>query len=147
MTFKLCDDCQTFFKVLPLDWQEIILPFWDHLKATTKGYVLVDNNQIIAGGLVFTECPPDMMYAKDEADTWMHNGYLYVGFIYVIEERRHQNLGSVWLQNLKKTHPKQNYWLTIEDLKLDVFYTKNGFKRIKSLHNQGVEEVLYIFNA
>ena len=60
-----------------------------------------------------------------------NKGYLYVGFIFVIEERRQQNLGSIWLDNLKKMYPNQKFWLTIEDLKLDTFYVKNGFKRIK----------------
>jgi GNAT superfamily N-acetyltransferase len=147
MTFEACTDCSEFFKILPKDWHEGIEPFWDTYKATTKGYLLIENNQIIAGGLVFYKCPPDMKYAEDEATIWITKGYLYVGFIYVIEERRQQNLGSVWLDNLKKMYPNQKFWLTIEDLKLDTFYTKNGFKRIKSLNNNGVEEVLYAFEG
>ena len=147
MTFEACTDCSEFFKILPKDWHEGIEPFWDTYKATTKGYLLIENNQIIAGGLVFYKWPPDMKYAEDEATIWITRGYLYVGFIYVIEERRQQNLGSVWLDNLKKTYPNQKFWLTIEDLKLDTFYTKNGFKRIKSLNNNGVEELLYAFEG
>uniref|UniRef100_UPI0040472D09 GNAT family N-acetyltransferase n=1 Tax=Mariniflexile sp. TaxID=1979402 RepID=UPI0040472D09 len=145
MTFKTCNDYPEFFNILPKDWQEGILPFWQTYKMTTQGYLLVEKNQIIAGGLVFSKCPPDMLYAESEANLWFDTGYLYVGFIYVIEERRQQNLGSVWLDHLKRMYPNQKYWLTIEDLKLDAFYIKNGFKRIKSLYNNGVEEVVYNF--
>ena len=147
MTFEACTNFLSFFKILPQDWQEGIVPFWETYKETTKGYLLIDNNKIIAGGLVFSAWPPDMLYAKDEAETWINKGYLYVGFIFVIEERRQQNLGSIWLDNLKKTYPNQKFWLTIEDLKLDAFYVKNGFKRIKTLNNNGLEEVLYTFEG
>ncbi|MEN3322916.1 GNAT family N-acetyltransferase [Mariniflexile soesokkakense] len=147
MTFKLCTEVSGFFKILPKDWQSGIVPFWESYKVTTKCYVLLENNQIIAGGLVFSTCPPDMLYAQNESNTWLHKGYLYLGFIYVIKERRQQNLGSLWLNELKTMHPKQNYWLTIEDLRLDAFYVKNGFERIKPLNNNGVEEVLYVFEA
>jgi len=147
MIFQPCEIIDSYFDILPLDWQETIVPFWKDLETSTKAYVLIDDNQIIAGGLVFSQCPPDMLYAKDEAKTWISKGYLYLGFIYVIEERRHQNLGSIWLDNLKKMFPKQKYWLTIEDLKLDAFYTKNGFKRMKSLYNNGNEEALYTYDA
>lgn len=145
MTFEACTNFTSFFKILPKDWQECIVPFWENYKKTTKGYLLIDNNEIIAGGLVFSTCPPDMLYDKDEAEIWINKGYLYVGFIFVIEERRQKNLGSIWLDNLKKTYPNQKFWLTIEDLKLDAFYIKNGFKRIKTLNNNGLEEVIYTF--
>lgn len=145
MIFKKTTEIEPFFNILPLDWQEGIVPFWSDLKATTSCYILEEKNQIIAGGLVFSSCPPDMKYAEKEVNFWFQNAYLYVGFIYVIPEKRGQNLGSFWLQNLKKKYPHQKYWLTIEDLTLDSFYTKNGFKRIKSIFNEGIEEVIYVF--
>lgn len=145
MTFEVCENCREFFKILPKDWQETILPYWEEIKKTTKGYLLVENQETIAGGLVFSKCPPDMLYAIDEANKWLNKGYLYLGFIYVIERKRHQNLGSVWFTNLKQLNPKQSYWLTIEDLKLDTFYTKNNFKKIKALFNDNQEEWLYVY--
>lgn len=147
MIFKRCTEVSDFFKILPKDWQDGIVPFWDEYEKNTKCYVLINDDQIIAGGLVFSTCPPDMFYAKNEAEIWLNKEYLYLGFIYVIEERRQQNLGSIWLSKLKDLHAKQNYWLTIEDLKLDTFYVKNGFRRIKSLNNSGTEEGLYIYEA
>jgi diamine N-acetyltransferase len=145
MTFQICNDFSEFFKILPKDWQENLIPFWETHKQTTQGYLLVENNQIISGGLVFSKCPPDLLYIEDEANKWFKNGYLYLGFIYVIEARRQQNLGSIWLESLKKMFPNQKFWLTIEDLNLNAFYVKNGFETVKSLDNQGVEEVLYTF--
>ncbi|MBP0904396.1 GNAT family N-acetyltransferase [Mariniflexile gromovii] len=145
MTFKLFTEVPDFFKILPKDWQESIMPFWGTYKTTTKCYVLLENNQIMAGGLVFSTCPPDMLYAEEEANSWLQKGYLYLGFIYVLEEKRGRNLGSLWLNELKTMHPKQNFWLTIEDLNLNAFYVKNGFNYIKSLYHDGVEEGLYVY--
>jgi diamine N-acetyltransferase len=147
MDFKETTTYQQFFNMLPADWQETILPFWETYKNTTKCYLLLEDEKPVAGGLVFYKCPPDMLYAKDEADEWLKKGYLYLGFIYVLEEKRGQNLGSIWLSNLKELFPKQNYWLTIEDLGLHGFYTKNGFKEIKALSNNGKKEVVYSFDA
>ena len=147
MNFKATHNYQPFFDMLPPDWQRNILPFWDSYKHKTTCYVLHDNNEIVAGGLVFSECSPDMLYAKEEADYWLKKGYLYLGFIFVLENRRGQNLGSLWLTKLKDKLPNQNFWLTIEDLSLDAFYSKNGFKRVKTLHNGNQEEVLYTFEA
>ncbi|MFG6686426.1 GNAT family N-acetyltransferase [Mariniflexile sp. HNIBRBA6329] len=147
MIFKRCTEIADFFKILPEDWQEGIMPFWETYKKTTKCYVLIENNQIMAGGLVFSTCPPDMLYAVEEANSWFRKGYLYLGFIYVLEEKRGRNLGSLWLNELKKMHSKQNYWLTIEDLNLDTFYAKNGFNYVKSLYNDGVEEGLYVYES
>lgn len=145
MTFKITEDCASFFNILPQVWQDSIVPFWKDYKETTKCYLLFDGNEIVAGGLVFSKCSIDMLYCENEANKWFVNGYLYIGFIYVIEARRQQNLGSIWLDSLKKVHPNQKYWLTIEDSKLDAFYVKNGFKRVKSLFHDGVEEVVYSY--
>ncbi|MBU3822664.1 GNAT family N-acetyltransferase [Flavobacteriaceae bacterium XHP0103] len=143
MVFKETIQYNQFFNILPLDWQETILPVWNNYKDTTKCYLLLDNEKPIAGGLVFYECPPDMLYAKEEAKVWFSKGYLYLGFVYVLQERRGQNLGSLWLSKLKDKFPQQKYWLTIEDLDLHSFYVKNGFKKIKELNDQGQKEVLY----
>ncbi|MGE5943096.1 MAG: GNAT family N-acetyltransferase [Flavobacteriales bacterium] len=147
MVFKETTSFNDFFNMLPIDWQETILPFWDTYKNTTKCYVLQENDTPIAGGLVFSECPPDMLYAKEEANILFKNGYLYLGFIYVLEEKRGQKLGSIWLSNLKNINSKQKYWLTIEDLGLHGFYIKNGFTKIKTLNNNGQEEALYCFDG
>lgn len=144
MTFEKRLDVDLFFSILPQDWKASILPFWDDYKSSTECFVIKNNNEVIAGGLVFSKCPPDMFYALDEANAFFENGYKYLGFIYVLEFRRGQNLGSFWLNSLKKLYPETRFWLTIEDLNLDHFYVKNGFQLKKSLFNNGVEERIYV---
>lgn len=147
MDFKEIENPHIFFNILPVDWQESIVPYWDVYKSSTKCFALFDNDKLIAGGLVFSECPPDMLYAKEEADYWFLKGYLYLGFIYVLEEHRGENLGSVWLSSLKKMFPKQKFWLTIEDADLHGFYAKNGFVKVNTLNNKGQKEIVYSFNG
>lgn len=143
MIFEVCENVEAFFEILPIDWKESILPYWDDLKSSTACYVILEKNKIIAGGLLFTVCTPDMLYAKVEAENWLKKGYKYLGFIYVVENRRHESLGSLWLNSLKEFLPEQKFWLTIEDKNLDTFYLKNGFKCIKHLINHGEKEWIY----
>lgn len=136
-----------FFEMLPKDWQETIIPFWDHLKQTTQIYVLVEDNVIVAGGLVFSICPPDMMYYESKANKWFQKGFLYLGFIYVDEMKRNRNLGSLWLDSVKKQYPKTGFWLSIEDENLDKFYGRNGFEKVETMKNTELnEESIYVFN-
>ena len=138
---------QLFFETLPNDWQETIIPFWEELKQTTQVYVLVEDHVIVAGGLIFSKCPPDMMYYENEAKKWFQKGYLYLGFIYVDETKRNRNLGSLWLDNVKKEYPKNGFWLAIEDENLDKFYVRNGFKKVATVKNVELsEESIYAFN-
>ena len=136
-----------FFETLPNDWKETIIPFWEELKQTTQVYVLVEDNVIAAGGLVLSKCPPDMMYYENEAKKWFQKGYLYLGFIYVDETKRNRNLGSLWLDNVKKEYPKNGFWLSIEDKNLHKFYSRNGFEKVDTVKNAELsEESIYVFN-
>lgn len=136
-----------FFDMLPIDWQENILPFWEELKLTTQVYVLIEEDIILAGGLVFSKCPPDMTYYKKKADEWFEKGYLYLGFIFVDETKRNRNLGSLWLDNVKKEYPKNGFWLAIEDENLHKFYVRNGFEKVETVKNGELnEESIYIYN-
>jgi len=134
-----------FFDMLPKDWLENIESCWESLKETTRLFVLVENDSIIVGGLVFSKCPPDMMYYEEEAKKWFKKGYLYLGYIFVDEAKRNQNLGSLWLDRLKELYTKQGFWLAIEDESLHKFYVKNGFKRIGMIGNGESQEGIYIF--
>lgn len=147
MDFNETKDYDTFLNILPPDWQESIMPFWEAYKDSTKCYVIFEHDKPIAGGLVFSKCSPDILYVKEEADEWFDKGYLYLGYIYVLENKRGQNLGSLWLLNLKKANPNQKYWLTIEDSVLHEFYAKNGFVKIKTIYNDLYEEIVYAFNG
>jgi len=135
-----------FFKMLPSDWKDTIVPFWNDLKSTTQLFVLIENETIIAGGLVFSKCPPDLMYYENEANIWFEKGYLYLGFIFVDEQQRNRSLGSLWLDNIKKQYSKTGFWLAIEDENLHKFYDKNGFEKVATIKNKDLqEESIYAF--
>lgn len=146
ITFKnLNTNPHLFFDLIPSDWQEEIIPFWNDYQETSDVYCLLDDGQIIGGGIVFSKCTPDILYFQKKAQEWFDKGYLYLGFIYISENRQHQNLGSLWLQELKKLDPEQCYWLVIEDFNLDRFYTKNKFVLDRTLHKNDQQEWLYQF--
>jgi len=135
-----------FFEMLPSDWKDNIVPFWNDLKSTTQLFVLIENETIIGGGLVFSKCPPDLMYYEKEANKWFEKGYLYLGFIFVDERQRNRSLGSLWLQNIKIQYPKTGFWLAIEDENLHKFYYKNGFEKVETIkNNDSQEESIYAF--
>jgi GNAT superfamily N-acetyltransferase len=136
----------SFFAMLPKEWQDAILPYWESVKSTTQLYVLVDKGEITVGGLVFHQCPPDMIFYQDKASYWFDNGFLYLGFIYVEPSRRQQNLGSKWIDLIKSLYPKQGFWLSIEDEKLDKFYTKNNFEKLETVKNAlNEKETIYVY--
>ena len=136
----------SFFKMLPKDWQDVILPFWDNIKSTNQLYVLIDGEEVVAGGMVFHQCPPDMMFYKNKADYLFSKGFLYLGFIFVKPSRRKQNLGSKWIDLIKSLYPKQGFWLSIEDENLDKFYTKNKFEKFETVKNTlNEKETIYVF--
>lgn len=135
-----------FFEMLPSDWKDNIVPFWDDLKSTTQLFVLIENETIIAGGLVFSKCPPDLMYYENKANKWFEKGYLYLGFIFVDERQRNRSLGSLWLENIKKQYPKTGFWLAIEDENLHKFYYKNDFEKVETIKNIDLQqESIYAF--
>ena len=134
-----------FFDILPIGWRNSIAPYWNDYKANSSIYGIYLNNKIIAGGIVFNTCSPDMLYNVSEAEQWFNENYLYIGFIWVKEEFRNQQLGSKWLKALIEQFPNQRFWLTVEDENLIKFYTKNGFQLIKSLKNGDDDEWLLTY--
>lgn len=134
-----------FFKFLPKDWRESIEPHWLLYKHDTKIYGLFLNNELVAGGMVFSQCSPDMLYDELEANHWFEKGYLYLGYVFVKENMRGQSLGSIWLHNIQEIDAKAKYWLTVEEEGLIDFYKKNDFKLKKSLQNNGSTEWLLVY--
>lgn len=142
---KLQNNQHRFLEILPAVWQDELRPFWSVSKTEADVYVIMENEDIVGGGIVFSTAPPDISYYKIEAQQWFENGYLYLGFIWIEENRRHNNLGSFWLEELKKYNPEQKYWLLIEEEVLHRFYDRNGFILNKTICNQNQPEWLYIF--
>ncbi len=146
LEFKwLQDSANLFFDILPKDWQDEIVPFWTRYEASANIYIIKENNRIIGGGIVFATTPPDVIYFQEEAREWFDNEYLYIGFLWIAEDRRDNNLGSYWLDELKKKHPNQKYWLLIEEERLHRFYQRNGFLLNKTIIRDQHTEWLYSF--
>lgn len=139
-------DPNAFFKLLPLDWQDS-LPDLGHKNDQAKIYVLHDQGEIIAGGIVSKGIPPDMRHFEKEAGSWANKGYLYIGHLWVVEHRRNEKLGSLWLNELKKYHPKQHFWLTIEEEPLKDFYLRNHFRLVKELKKGDAHEWLLVWDG
>ncbi|MEZ4792847.1 MAG: GNAT family N-acetyltransferase [Gelidibacter sp.] len=145
-SFKhLQNNTNLFFQILPEGWQDEIVPFWDAYKDSSEVYVILEKDQVIGGGIVFSTSPPDLSYYKKEAMQWFCNHYLYIGFLWIAEDKRNKNLGSFWLDELKRTNPEQKYWLLIEDERLHRFYQRNGFVLNKTICHGQNPEWLYVF--
>ena len=134
---------ELFFNILPEDWQDLIVPYWESYKEAAKIYVLKENEEVVAGGLVFSKSLPDMSDFERSLQYLFSEGYLYLGFIWVPLHKRNRNLASQWLTLLKKQDPTQKYWLTIEEEWLKHFYEKNGFKLIKESDDATNKEWLF----
>ena len=137
---------EQFFNMLPDDWKPYIVPYWENYKDVAKIYVLKEDEEVVAGGLVFSKSLPDMSDFERSLQHLFKEGYLYIGFIWVPLDKRNRNLASQWLTLLKNQDPKQKYWLTIEEEWLKHFYEKNGFKLIKESDDTDNKEWLYLFS-
>ncbi len=125
---KLKGNPNQFFDILPEDWKISIIPNWVYYKKTASIYVIKENNEIICGGIVFTEKLKEMTSFEILHAYLFTEGYYYLGYIWVSEHKRNQQLATKWLTHLKEQNPEQKYWLTIEEEELNYFYKKNGFK-------------------
>ena len=136
---------QKFFDILPLDWQEIVVSQWEKYKSTASIYVFKELEELIAGGIVFKKGHPNMTAFEESHNYLYDENYFYIGFVWVIPEKRNQQLASKWLVKLKEENKKQKYWLTIEEESLTYFYKKNGFKLIAESKNVISKEWIFTF--
>tara|TARA_R110002051_G_scaffold75579_1_gene137396 strand:- start:934 stop:1392 length:459 start_codon:yes stop_codon:yes gene_type:complete len=144
---KYTAKAEGFFKILPKEWQQVVRPIWSKEYENADIYVLIANDEIISGGIVFKGLTPDMYSFEKEAVKFVNAGYYYIGYLWVVESRRGENLGSFWLDSLKIYYSKTNFWLAIEDEKLKKFYLKNGFKLIKESNDIENKEWLFLFKV
>ncbi|NEW80395.1 MAG: hypothetical protein GZ086_13435 [Gelidibacter sp.] len=136
---------EQFFNMLPEDWQDLIVPYWKSYKEVAKIYILKEDDEVVAGGLVFSKSLPDMSDFERLLQYLFSEGYLYIGFIWVPLDKRNQQLASQWLTLLKNQDPNQKYWLTIEEAWLKYFYEKNGFKLIEESDDASEKEWLFTY--
>jgi GNAT superfamily N-acetyltransferase len=136
-----------FFNILPEDWQVNIMPYWNDYISNAKIYVFLEDDKVIAGGIVFSTIPPDLKSHNTELQTWFDKGYLYIGFLWVAEHKRNQKLGSLWIEKIKDLMPKQKFWLVIEEEDLGKFYEKHHFVKAQTLQTPNGQEWLYVFQG
>jgi hypothetical protein len=145
MELKILKNKKAFFDLLPLEWQESILPIWNTCEEQAQILTLEQDHEICAGGMVFHKPIPEMEAYREEADFWFFKNYRYIGYVWVPESKRNNNYGSLWLKELLLRDPNQAYWLTTEDKQLRYFYEKAGFTYVKYISCNGVEEELFVY--
>lgn len=131
---------QAFFSILPLDWQEGIVPYWNQYRHSSEVYLIEEEGEIIGGGILFTQVTPDMMANASLAQKYFDKAYVYLGFIWISEDKRGMGLGQFWLKKVFENNPNITFWLTIEDPQLESFYKKWGFAISEKIENQGSPE-------
>ena len=141
---KLTASPNQFFTILPEDWQNLIVPHWNLYKNTASIYVLKENDTIVAGGIVFSEKLLEMTPFEEEFCYLFSEGYLYLGYIWVAEDKRNKRLATTWLTHLKQQNPIQKYWLTIEEESLTYFYERNDFKLLAKSNDATTKEWLMV---
>ena len=129
-----------FFDLLPIDWQQSIVPYWKDYKNDTEVYLLVEENKVVGGGLVFSRNSPDMLSQGNIAEKYFQQGYKYIAYLWISQNHRSKGYGKYWLQKLQHKNPMQRYWLTIEEQSLLSFYEKLGFSLYENICNEGVNE-------
>tara|TARA_R110002167_G_scaffold232047_1_gene437305 strand:- start:111 stop:572 length:462 start_codon:yes stop_codon:yes gene_type:complete len=139
-------DPNDFFKLLPSSWSEGLLPLWQDYALKSEIFTLVDHGEIVAGGILVKGIPEDMHLFLQESMQWASKGYRYIGYLWVVETRRNQHLGSKWLQELARYYPKMHFWLTIEEEPLKDFYLRNGFRMVRELQNGEAHEWLLVWD-
>lgn len=137
-------EAKRFFSILPPDWQESIVPYWTRYQNTSQIFVLETSEEVVGGGIIFSTVSPDSLAYKEEALEWLEKGYLYIGFLWISEKYRGQQLGSFWLQEVLKKFRNQAFWLTIDEFQLLDFYIRNGFKLVRKIELPGHDEWILV---
>ena len=142
---KLDNSQDLFFNILPQDWQDIIVPQWKNFKDSASIFIFKENEELIAGGIVFEKSHINMTPFEKEHQYLYAENYFYLGFIWVIPSKRNQQLASKWLTEIKKAYSNQKFWLTIEEEPLKYFYQKNDFKLIAESNDENYKEWVLTF--
>lgn len=133
-----------FLAAMPEDWRADFHLYLESCANRMELFVITDNGQIIAGGIVMNGLPPEMKLFEKDIKPFIEKGYLYIGFLFVATEYRKQNIGSTWLSHIMKMFGTQGFWLTVEDPGLITFYEKNGFRWTGTLKQGAVCEDLLV---
>jgi GNAT superfamily N-acetyltransferase len=145
LSFKLIAQPKDYFNILPLDWIEILKFHGLLYKTYAQIYGLYEAQELIAGGIVFQELlPGSTTFEVAHSQVLFKEVGAYIGFVWVLPERRGEKLGSLWLKSLFKKFPKSSFWLSIEEKPLANFYHKLSFTVYKTHSEKGqfLEQIL-----
>ena len=142
---ELTENPEMFFKILPKDWSDLISPNWENYKKHASIHVIYEAENIVAGGIVFSEKIKEMTAFELKFEHLFTENYLYLGYLYVSEEYRNKKLATKWLSYLKEKNKSQKYWLTIEEEGLKYFYEKNNFIVIAESNDSTTKEWILTF--
>ena len=67
MIFRKLKNPSDFFKTLPEDWLDELLPQWPVLKTTSEVYGVIKDYQVISGGIVFNQNLPQLSPVEIQA--------------------------------------------------------------------------------
>lgn len=134
-----------FLAAMPEEWRADFRLYLESCADRMELFVITDNGQIIAGGIVMNGLPPEMKRFEKDIKHYIEKGYLYIGFLFVATEYRKQNIGSTWLRHITEAFDTQGFWLTVEDVGLIEFYEKNGFGWKGTLTQDQLSEELLVF--
>lgn len=127
------DSIWGFFKVLPTSWRYDLMAFWPNYGNDSEIFVIQENCNCLGGGIVFSRLPPDSSPWSAHAPHWFDLGYYYLGYIWVLPQRRGEGLGSFWLQQINSQFSASGFWLTVEKVELIKFYEQQGFALTEKL--------------
>lgn len=124
----LTSDPERFFRLLPADWREGIVPYWESYGSHALIYGLEVNGELAGGGIVFHEATDETIAYGHIADQYYQQHFCYIGYLWIHPEYRGLGLGSSWLSNVHNILSNRSFWLTVDDPALQVFYERNGYK-------------------
>jgi len=138
LSFKLITQPTDYFSILPLDWHEILKPRGLLNITHAQIYGLYEGQGLVAGGIVFHELlPGSTAFEVAHSQVLFKEAGAYIGFVWVLPERRGEKLGSQWLKSLFESFPRRSFWLSIEEESLANFYHKLRFTVFKTHSEKG----------
>ncbi len=131
---EVTSDPQSFFDIMQADWKVSIAPFWKDYVETARVFTLETDTEVLGGGIIFSTIPPATIDEKG-AQELFDSGLLYIGFLYIKENYRGCNLGTKWLEEVRREYKGSHFWLTIDEYRLKSFYNRNGFHVVGEVSN------------
>lgn len=127
----LSSEPERFFRLLPPDWQDGIVPYWESYESRALIFGLEIKGKVAGGGIVFHELTDETIVYGAIAEAYYQQHFCYIGYLWINPEYRGLGLGSRWLSDVHNLLPNRSFWLTVDDPLLQAFYERNGYKTVQ----------------